>query len=148
MNGELEPREGITGIVFSDFYTHPGYQGNAVLDSKKIAWSVFTDFRMGDSEPDWDKVTIIITCILRRQKDRMRISELKCESTFRVTADMSFDYKCRMIFLLIDHTVGHLQGGWVAKQSGTGLKTCLPQAFYLYRKIESDLKKHVFERWE
>jgi hypothetical protein len=148
MNGNNKAEHGILGIIFSEFYVHPDYFTSQPINQKDFEWLLFTDFRIDERKTDWDYLTIELKAKLERISDKILISELKTESSFKVTAGMSFDYKYKMICLLINTTVGHLQGGWVIKHINPYLKSFLPQAFYKESAVEDYLKKNVYERWD
>jgi hypothetical protein len=148
MNGNKKAEHGITDIVFSSFFTHPDFRANQPVSEKDVAWSLHTDFRIVDRKPYWDHLTIVIKAKLLRKSDKAKISELKTESSFKVTAGMTFDYKFKMICQFINTAIGHLKGGWVIKHSNPNLKAFLLQAYFKESLIEGELKKNVYERWD
>ena len=148
MNGNKKIEHGIIEICFSAFYVHPDFIADIKINEKDFEWMLFSDFRIGERNSDWDYLTIENKIKLIRRYDEEVISELTTKSTFRVTAGMSFEYKFKIINLLTNITIGHLQGGWVIKQSNPNLKSFLPQAFFKENMIEDYLKKNVYERWD
>ena len=148
MNGNKLVYKRIKRIVFSDFFVHSDYATNKTIIDKDVKWMLFSDFKVGKRTNEWDEITVEQKIVVAKKSDDSSVAVLKVNSTYEVSAGMTFDYKFRMIGELINSAIGQLQGGWIVKHTNPHLKEFLPQAFFKEKMIADFLKKAVYERWD
>ncbi len=136
------------GIAFNDFFVHPEFAESYSLGEKESEWDVKIDFNVIKRTPKWDIINVSAEVKLLRKKDKLKISKLKVESSFKVFGKMSFDLKYKTLALFINATIGHFQGGYYTFHTNPNLKSSLPQVFFHEKMIEGELKKKIYEKWK
>jgi hypothetical protein len=135
-------------IDLKDFYVHPVYVEDTSAENTEFEWEVKVDFKVIKQTPKWDIIKVAADVVLRKQDDKMKVSKLIVESTFKVFTRLSFDIKYKTAGLFINAVIGQLQGGWHVLHTNPVLKKMIPQALFHENVISQDLKKTIFEKWK
>ena len=148
MNGNSSLSYAYLSINFKDFYVHPEYTDDTKVENKGFAWEVGANFDVVKQTPKWDVIKVWVIVDLRNKDDKMKVSKLVVESSFKVFTKLSFDMKFKAIGLFINAAIGQFQGGWYVFHTNPMLKKMLPQALFHENELAPDLKKKIFEKWK
>jgi len=148
MNGSSTILYSYESINLKDFYVHPAYAEDTSTDNKEFDWEVRMDFNVIKQTPKWDIIKVSADVVLRKKDDKMKVSKLVVESTFKVFTGISFEIKYKTAGLFINAAIGQLQGGWHVFHTNPVLKKMLPQALFHEDELALDLKKIIFEKWK
>lgn len=148
MSGNNSARYNLVSINFSEFNLNPAYPANHKFHEKEIEWSLQYDFYLKEKSPEWDTLAVAVGLKLLRSLDDDIIFDFVTETTYRVSAGISYDFKCIIISLLINQTIGHLQGALCMQSPNIHLTNILPQAFNHAKDNIIELKKTLYEKWD
>ncbi len=147
MAGNEQAQMAILSVEFPRHLVSPQYNGQQPLSETEIEWALGWNFEGVRLNKDWDKVTVNLYLTLQK-KNREVIVQLQSDSAFKVTPRLSYATKFIIINRIVNEAIGHLIGGWVAKNTNHSIRNILPQPFHHLLDDEPTLRKKLYDQWE